>query len=848
MSGPFGSSQWMYNSGGGSFYDYAIDESARFDGTSNWLDRTPSTTGNRKKWTLSTWLKRAHYDSGGSGYNIFAAGSSLVSPGNHDYAFAFRFYQDRLDYFQEEAASSTGRITTNRKFRDLENWFHLVFIYDSGNATSSDRFRIYINGERLDDFSTASYPSLNRDSRANLSGNIMRVGRSTGGFLNAMMAETHFLDGYAQDPTGFGETKNGIWVAKEYTGSYGTNGFYFKFDNSSAFGTDSSGNSNTFTANGFGAYDQLLESPTNNFMTFNPLHRFSQGGSLPTPQECMLRSYNSGFDQYKYMQTTFTFKPNTGKWYFECLTETSMGGSNEICGMGLVTNGPNFTPYWGNNQGSTYATITWRGNTGIKNLYFNDVSASQTYISVANMTAGDIWQWALDTDTGELWVGRNNTWYDGSGGTTGNPSTGANPSYTFGDNVNYLNFMTTAQNYSIGSVYFGLNAGQDSSFYNQKTRQNNSDDNGYGDFYYAPPTGFLSPCSANWTTPAINPVNGVSSQDYFDTILYTAATSNGTYTRGSISFTPDFTWIKNRDNVERHFAIDVNRGNTSITNKFLVPSDSSAEGANGVDGTTFSVTSTGYEFVETTINSGELFFNNRTYAGWNWLAGGSPSSNTNGSVTSTVSANQDSGFSVVTWTGTAGSDTIGHGLDTAPSMIITKPLSGDNWIVYHQAMGATNQMYLDLTNGQETNSNIYSTAPTSSVFTIGSWSSTRNLVAYCFADKEGHSISGQYRGNGQSDGQFVYTGFRPAFLMIKKVAAADWLLYDSKRYGYNAVYGNAVLYPAEAITEEYQSSRMVDLVSNGFKIWTNNANLNTSGSDYIYLAVAEQPFKYANAR
>jgi len=365
------------------------------------------------------------------------------------------------------------------------------------------------------------------------------------------------------------------------------------------------------------------------------------------------------------------------------------------------------------------------------------------------------------------------------------------------------------------------------------------------------PDGALALCTANLPQGAIDTLADETPTDYFDTILYTAATSNGTYTHGDLTFRPDFTWIKNRDNIERHFLIDVVRGNTSITDKFLVSNSTAAEGANGVGGTIFSVTDTGYEFVESSINTDELYFNNRTYVGWNWKAGGTGVSNTDGSITSTVSVgatSQQNWFSVVTWTGTSGSDTIGHGLGTAPKLIITKTRSvADNWIVYHEAMGATKQVYLDLTNAQETNANIYSVVPTSSVFTIGSWSSTRDFVSYCFANAEGLCKVGSYTGNGSADGTFIYTGFRPAWWLVKSSSASGepWMLMDNKRDSYNL---NDAQLQAQDNRAESNDGNGIDFLSNGIKIRSNIGNWGTNGVTYIYLAIAEQPFKYANAR
>jgi hypothetical protein len=280
-----------------------------------------------------------------------------------------------------------------------------------------------------------------------------------------------------------------------------------------------------------------------------------------------------------------------------------------------------------------------------------------------------------------------------------------------------------------------------------------------------------------------------------------------------------------------------------------------AEGAAGVSGTTFSVTDTGYEFVESSINSGELYFNGRTYVGWNWKAGGTGVSNTDGSITSTVSANTDAGFSVVTYTGnaTAGA-TVGHGLGKKPTMIIVKNRDdgAQDWPVQHGSIGATGQMVLS--SAAANNANIVywnNTEPTSSVFSLGTANNTNQSgdshVAYVFTDIDGFSKAGSFVGNGSSDGPFVYTGFRPAWVVIKRYDSSNnWNSHDNKRGPYNV--NDWRLYLNLSSAEDSGGSYGVDFLSNGFKVRTSEAGWNASGGSYIYLAFAEQPFKYANAR
>jgi hypothetical protein len=249
-----------------------------------------------------------------------------------------------------------------------------------------------------------------------------------------------------------------------------------------------------------------------------------------------------------------------------------------------------------------------------------------------------------------------------------------------------------------------------------------------------------------------------------------------------------------------------------------------------------------------------------TYVGWQWKAGGTPASNTAGSITSSVSANTTAGFSVVTYTGTgAVGATVGHGLGVAPSLIIQKPRSAgtsdDNWHVYHSSIGATGALSLNTTSGTSTSAVWWNnTAPTSTVFTVGGSGAagyTNNngstYVAYCFAPVAGYSAFGKYTGNGSADGPFVYLGFRPRWVMFKKSSAAeDWVIFDTTRNTSNLT--NLQLYPNLSSAEATGVAGVIDILSNGFKIRGTSDALNTSGGTYIYACFAESPFKFANAR
>ena len=319
---------------------------------------------------------------------------------------------------------------------------------------------------------------------------------------------------------------------------------------------------------------------------------------------------------------------------------------------------------------------------------------------------------------------------------------------------------------------------------------------------------------------------------HFNTKLYTGNGSTQSIT--GVGFQPDWVWIKQRSGTSNHRVYDSVRGAT----KQLYPNLNNAENTENNGLTSFD--SDGFSLG----NEGGHNENNQTFVSWNWKAGGSASSNSNGSITSSVSANTTAGFSIVSYTGN-GSDgaTVGHGLGVNPSVILFKRRNGtSDWSFMGQNIGTafSNYLRLQLTNAFATNSGILQNS-SSSTFTIGTSSrvnaSSATMIAYCFAEKKGYSKIGSYTGNGNADGAFVYTGFKPAFVICKNSASAEnWQILDNKRLGYNG--GNQNLGPNLNYAEP-TSNNNLDLLSNGFKLRDTNAEVNESGSTIIYMAFAE---------
>jgi hypothetical protein len=331
------------------------------------------------------------------------------------------------------------------------------------------------------------------------------------------------------------------------------------------------------------------------------------------------------------------------------------------------------------------------------------------------------------------------------------------------------------------------------------------------------------------------------SSEHFNTITYTGdAQAN---TNRSAGFQPDWIWIKQRNGTGNHRLLDSVRG----ANKLLYSTGTNAEDTSSMIS---AITSTGYTTSNT--DSGNVNGNGESYVNWFWKAGGTSSSNTDGSTTSTVSVNTTSGFSIVKYTGTSAVATIGHGLGVVPSIIIVKNLSSGTrkWAVWHKNLSANNK-YLSLneTSAELTDSAVWNnTAPTSSVFSSAANGEVNqggeNFIAYCFAEKIGYSKFGSYTGNGNADGTFVYTGFKPAYVTLKRSSnTSDWHHFDNKRAGFN---GDNDYLKLNAADDEGTSGDRIDFLSNGFKLRYATGNLNETGDTFIYNAFAEAPLVGTN--
>jgi len=327
------------------------------------------------------------------------------------------------------------------------------------------------------------------------------------------------------------------------------------------------------------------------------------------------------------------------------------------------------------------------------------------------------------------------------------------------------------------------------------------------------------------------------SSSYFNTKIYTGNGSAGHSITG-VGFQPDWVWIKTRSDSNNHTIFDAVRGVTKRLRSNQNNAENTSSGVTSFDSDGFTVGT------DSAGNSG-------TMVSWNWKAGGGQgSANTDGSINTTyTSANTTSGFSISKFVGTGSNATVGHGLGVVPSMYMVKKLdSSGSWGVYHKSLGATKSLFLDLNDTGGTHIDYWNnTEPTSSVFSVGTSSTmnynNQNMIAYCFAEKKGFSKFGSYTGNGNADGSFVYTGFKPAFVMIKRTnATGDWGIFDNKREGYNDETNR--LKPNSSDAEE--DDNFMDILSNGFKLRLTSSSINASGGTFIFMAFAEEPFVSSN--
>ena len=563
-----------------------------------------------------------------------------------------------------------------------------------------------------------------------------------------------------------------------------------------------------YTPVGIATWRAVPDTTANNFCTWNPLvpSVFSSGDRSISNGNLTVTTISTGNGT----NARSTIGMSSGKWYAETYVNGIYGflsvkgigrGDNQLVGIG-----GDAIHYW--------------AQTGNKYDYTDGSETISSYGST--YTTGDIIGISINGDNGEVIFYKN-------GVSQGIAKTFPSSQYPL--------FFQMEDGASAATVTYNMNFGQNPTFSGNTTTGTFTDSNGKGLFKYQPPSGFLALCEDNLPTPAIaNPGR------HFRTVLYTGDGNSGRSIVG-VGFTPDLVWIKSRTNTNFHNIADSVRGAGQI----LYSNSTSTEENNlqilsSFNGDGFGIGN------DNSSNQGS-----QNFVAWCWKAGaGTTSTNTNGSITSVVSVNQDAGFSIVSWTASGATSTIGHGLGKVPKFIIAKSRtsSGYGWTNYHTSLGKDAYIMLHSTDASASSSNYWGTSsPSTTVFGVAPFAynnNSGNMIAYCWAEIEGYSKFGSYVGNGSADGPFIYTGGRPAFVMIKRTdSTANWFIFDNSR---NSTNPNLAYLVPNATDIESSSGGDMDFLSNGFKIRNTSASLNASGGTYIFACWMESPFQTANSK
>tara|TARA_Y100001951_G_scaffold25623_1_gene19792 strand:- start:5314 stop:7836 length:2523 start_codon:yes stop_codon:yes gene_type:complete len=826
---------------GGDFYSYQIAHSLRFPtGANGYLSNTSLSAGNRRTWTYSIWTKKNWINNTTNGERSWLSG---YSTGGATYVFwGFQGHSSNAahqdDFKFEETSGSTQSAfsiddgTNERKFRDPSAWYHVVLAIDTTQSTATNRQKLWINGEAQ---TLAVSTQMAQDYEFSFVNNgtakISYLAWSNG-LEDTQLADYIFLDGVVGTADTFGEFHNGVWRPVEYSGSYGDEGYHLKFSDSSDIGKDYSGNSNNFTVNNLSAHDQMLDTPTfnsnsngGNFPTYNPLLKPPSGLALSEGNlKATLTSDDNG------IMTNWQV-PLTGKWYWEIDIDNIATDHGVYVGV-MPANTDLTINQEQNDLGLVYYSIN--GNSILKGTRS---SYGDTW------TTGDIISIAVDRDADTLQFYKN-----GSGQGTISIST-----------LDEEFFCYMGYTGGSGPCSTILNFGQDGTFAGNVTAGGNSDGTGYGNFKYSVPSGFLAMCSGN--LPIADAINPAETDDNFPSQLFDAQLWTGDGNSGrSITISgakkPSLSVIKQRNssNGWNVWTQGYNSGDYDSFGEFNSDGAWNAnQGSNGpytADPTASALTLTAY---------GQVNGSSNTYVNYRWVAnGGTTSSDASGDITSVGEVDPSGCFSVVTYTGSGtGNQTVAHHLSQAPIAAIFKRTDGTKDWMFTAGTSYMNDQYMSLNDGAAAQGGLYQGGRSftanagASLMTLENATeqngSGYSMLAYFFSNCEGYIKVGEYVGNGNADGSFVYTGFKPAFVMVKYTGSGEsWVVLDDERDGYNVT--NKNLRANSTNAEASGSTYNIDFLSNGFKPRTTWEGLNGSGYTIVFLAMAKNPFKYATAR
>ena len=887
---------------------YEVERSLRFnDNDSAELERTPSSASNRKTFTFSFWVKRANLGIYSTIFGMQYSGSANQ--------FVIRFDNtDKLSVFDYQSSSMQMYLLSNALFRDVSAWYHIVVAVDTTQSTASNRGRIYINNNELTSFSTETNPSQNHDTIINTTNTHYIGQKNSGSYFDGYLAEFNFIDGFQYDPSYFGETNalTGQWNPKKYVGSYGTNGFYLNFSDNSGttattLGKDSSGNGNNFTPNNFSVAagagnDSLEDTPTNNFCTINPL----AAGRLNIFPDASNGNLDFNISSsFKNPASSFQI-PASGKWYAEYVFTTvgsgvvNVGNLEKAQGSSAAEKLNGISLLGGEirvNDSSTQTSLTAFSANDIIGVKV-DRDAGTVAFTINGSAVGNAENISsMNAPTDLVFRAYRNS--SGGSAPVGSVNFGQRPfsylptgykslcSANLPDptiklpNKNFDILTYTGTDSAANRTLTGLNFSPDWVWQKRRNGTNwhglHDSVRGGGKSLYSNSTnaeatnnqyGYLSEFTSDgftWSAGSTNNSDGNETGGTFVSWCWNGGDTDGkTYT---------VTVVSDSGNKYRFdgygtsaVTLDLAEGGTYIFNypsahpfRFSTTSDGTHGGGSEYTTGVTVLSSTSIQIV-VAASAPTLYYYCTQHSGMGGQVNTNStlgSSNFDGSLQATVKANTTAGFSIGLFTGTGSNASIGHGLGVAPSVVIAKSRShSDNWFVYHKSLGANAYIMLNSTNAADTNNSTVwqNVSPTSSVFyasTGGYNDSGQNLVFYAFSEVAGYSKFGSYVGNGSADGTFVFTGFRPAWVLIKCSSNAEnWYIIDNKRPEYNGALGSSgIMKWLRASTNDSESQNgLYNFLSNGFKLGYPGADTNASGRTYIYLAFAESPFKNARAR
>jgi len=801
----------------GAGYGYLIGQSVLFnDGDSPYLTKTFSSAGDRRTWTYSGWVKNTAVD-GTANYLL----SSSEAP------YAGIVFQDDDLLTVSFDISSYDVNTGSAVIREKSGWLNVVVAVDTTQTVQEERIRVWINGIQFKlAVRSGTWPIQNAQGPINNNA-IHDIGALTNSghrlFFDGFMADVNFIDGQALGPEYFGTfNSDGIWIPINPTtviSEYGQNGFRLTFSDSSNFGTDSApitaGHStlNAFTPSGFSSSDQRLDVPTiddtNKIGNAAVLNNQDLAGDTAN---ITLSEGNTNFVKastgYGHVRSTLALPPE-GKLAFKYTYSGVAGSTLPVVGLAADDGA------WKSMSSATVfpAQVTSTFVISAAGEAKKDNAAGTTYTAAAT---GYVGYCAVDMTNGNVWFGLDSgggiSWFGG-----GNPATNTTPTLSGLDNT--LTWFIAATSYSGVGLTFDF-SNEDSDF----------------------PTGF-SPINTSGLTADI-----AKPSKYFKTLRFVGNAAQRKIQ--NLEFRPDLVWIKNRDQADSHKLLDSVRGPLNV----LFPDDTAAEATDATGLLSFN--SDGF-----TLGTGAGGFNDvgEAFVAWCWDAGSdSPTQNNAGTLESLVKSDTTSGFSIVGYTGDGNAGaTIGHGLGAVPEffMVKNRTTAARSWLVYHKDSNVapeTGAMILDGTLAFTVDTTYWNdTEPTATVFSVGTNGQSNTVsdeyIGYFWRSVNGFSKFASYTGNGSSLGPAVHTGFRPAWIMVKRSdIASSWTIVDEERMPIN---GTSILLSADtAAAETTGVSDLIEFTSSGFRpIGSGNA-FNTNTGNYVYAAFASQPIKYANGR